>query len=67
MLNPGTQTSYAAALAVVRQHTEAGRFDDFLALCRQVTESLPGDLNTQLDLGALLSNFGFLSQHRKAQ
>jgi len=60
MLNPDTQTSYADALSVARQHAEAGHFEDFLTLCRHVTESLRDDLNAQLDLGALLSNYGFL-------
>lgn len=64
MLNPGTQTSYAAALAVARQHAESGRFDDFLTLCRQVAESHRDDLTAQLDLGGLLSSYGFLSEAR---
>lgn len=51
-----------AALAVARQHAEAGRFADFLVLCRQVAEALPDDLIAQLDLGGLLSTYGFLSE-----
>lgn len=57
-------SSHANALAVARQHAEAGRFADFLDLCRQVTESHPDDLVVQLDLGALLSSYGFLAAAR---
>ena len=53
-----------AALAVARQHAEAGRFADFLVLCRQVAEALPDDLIAQLDLGGLLSTYGFLTDAR---
>lgn len=33
--------TYAEALRVARQHAESGRFDNFLVLCRQITELLP--------------------------
>ena len=48
-------------LTVARQHAEAGRFAEFLALCRQVSDALADDPNAQLDLGALLSSYGFLA------
>lgn len=61
---PSNQPGHADALAVARQHAEAGRFCDFLSLCRQISESLPADPNVQLDTGALLSSFGFLDAAR---
>jgi Flp pilus assembly protein TadD len=57
-------SSQADALTLARQHAEAGRFDDFLTLCRQVAESHRDDLTAQLDLGGLLSSYGFLSEAR---
>jgi len=57
-------SSHAEALTVARQHAEAGRFDDFLTLCWQVTETHRDDLTAQLDLGALLSSYGCLSDAR---
>lgn len=56
--------AYSEALRVARQHAEAGRFADFLDLCRQVTDASPGDQAVQLDIGALLSTYGFLGQAR---
>lgn len=49
------------ALTVARQHAEAGRFDDFVGLCRQVGESFPDEQAALLDVGALLANYGFLA------
>lgn len=60
----GAQASHTAALRIIRQHAEAGRFADFLILCRQVTESHPDDLIAQLDAGALLVAYGFLAAAR---
>ena len=51
-------------LTVARQHAASGRFGDFLALCRKVAESHRDDLTAQLDLGALLSSYGFLTDAR---
>ncbi|WP_222932350.1 methyltransferase domain-containing protein [Allochromatium humboldtianum] len=53
-----------ATLAIARQHAEVGQFDDFLALCRQISDSLADDPNLQLDIGALLSSYGFLNDAR---
>lgn len=46
----GSQARHADALTVAHQKAGAGRFDDFLALCRQVAEALPDELNAQLTL-----------------
>ena len=51
-------------LTVARQHAASGRFGDFLALCRKVAESHRDDLTAQLDLGGLLSSYGFLTEAR---
>ena len=56
--------AHVEALTVARQHAEAGRFADFLDLCRHVMESLPDDLTAQLDTGVLLSSYGFLTDAR---
>lgn len=61
---PSDPHAYAQALAIARQHADAGRFDDFLTLCRQVADSYREDLIAQLDLGGLLSNCGFLTEAR---
>lgn len=57
-------SSQADALTLARQHAESGRFDDFLALCRQVGDSHCDDLTAQLDLVGLLSSYGFLADAR---
>jgi protein O-GlcNAc transferase len=53
---------HAHALAAARRQAEAGRFASFIRLCRQATESLPEDSNAHLEIGALLSAYGFLTQ-----
>lgn len=55
--------SFAGVLTVARQHAEAGRFAVFLDLCR-LTESSPDDLAALLEVGALLSTYGFLGEAR---
>lgn len=62
-MSPDTP-AHSEAPRVARQYAEAGRFDDFLALCRHVGRSLPGEIAAQLDLGALLSSYGFLGEAR---
>lgn len=56
--------AHVEVLTVARQHAEARRFADFLSYCRNVSESLADDLTVQLDTGALLSSYGFLSDAR---
>lgn len=51
-------------LTAARQHAEGGRFDVFVMLCRQISEARPGDLLAQLDIGSLLSSYGFLGDAR---
>lgn len=60
-----TPNSVCEALARASQHAKSGRFGDFLTLCRQVAESHRDDLIAQLDLGALLSSYGFLTDARR--
>lgn len=47
-----------------RQHAAAGRFAELLALCEPVLADLAADVVQLLDLGALLSNHGFLTDAR---
>ena len=61
---PSNKPAHAAALSEARQHAEAGRFEDFLNYCRDIGELHPHDLNTQLDIGVLLSTYGFLAAAR---
>lgn len=63
MLNHN-RSAHADTLTVARQKAEAGQFADFLVLCRQVAESLPEDPTAQIDVGALLSNYGFMADAR---
>ena len=63
-MSSSSRPAHANTLAVARQHAEAGRFADFLDLCRQVTESHPDNLNVPLDIGTLLSSYGFLAAAR---
>lgn len=60
-----TPPAHTGTLAVACTHAEAGRFADFLDLCRQVTESHPDDLTAQIDVGALLVAYGFLDAARR--
>ena len=56
--------AYSEALRVARQRAEAGKFGDLLSLCRQATEVSPDDLTVQIEVGALLSSYGFLTDAR---
>ncbi len=60
----GAQAGHVAPLSSVRQSAESGQFADFLSQCREISETHATDPNTQLDVGALLSAYGFLSQAR---
>lgn len=55
--------AHASTLALARQHAEAGRFTPFLALCRELRDASP-EVSVQLDTGALLAAYGFLSDAR---
>ena len=63
MLSP-VPPAHAEALTLARQYAEARRFADFLSHCRNIGQSLVDDLVAQLDTGALLSSYGFLSDAR---
>jgi protein O-GlcNAc transferase len=52
-------------LILARTHAEAGRFDQFLSLCFNVAGFSPDDPLVQLDVGALLLSYGFLSQSQQ--
>lgn len=60
MLHP-RPTSFQQASA----DAHAGRFHEMLAICRQITNNHPSDADTLLDVGALLSNFGYLTRARE--
>lgn len=63
-MSSASRKTHVAELAIARQYAESGLFDDFLNLCRHVSESLRNDLTVQLDVGALLACYGFLSDSR---
>lgn len=50
-----------SVLAPARQHAEAGRFAECRALCLNIAMDWQTDLVAQLDIGALLLNYGLLS------
>jgi len=51
-------------LTETHQHAQAGRVPEMLAVCQPVVDDPDVDVASLLDLGALLSNFGFLSEAR---
>jgi protein O-GlcNAc transferase len=57
-------TSDVSSLLVAGSHAQAGRIPEMLAACRQILDEAGGRADTQLNVGALLSGFGFLSQAR---
>ncbi|WP_107220214.1 tetratricopeptide repeat protein [Thauera aromatica] len=57
-------SSTAAALEAACRHANAGRFDAFRAGCWQIVEEAGRAPHTQLEVAALLSSFGFLSDAR---
>ena len=52
------------ALAQATAHAQAGRFPEMLAACRPVIDGTDADVASLLDIGTLLSNFGFLTKAR---
>ena len=57
-------TSAPDPLNLARQQAEAGRFAEFRVLCQRLAADSLADLATQLDVGALLSSYGLLSDAR---
>ena len=57
-------TSTPDILSLARRHAEAGRLAECRALCLRLAADCPDDLPTQLDIGALLSSYGFLTDAR---
>ena len=51
-------------LQEVQQHAQTGRFNEMLSLCRRVLVTSDADVAALLDLGALLSGYGFLNDAR---
>lgn len=52
------------ALNLARQYASAGRFAEMQALCRPLLSGTDVDLACLLDVGALLSGYGFISEAR---
>ncbi|MDD3355191.1 hypothetical protein [Zoogloea sp.] len=57
-------TSTPDILSLARRHAESGRFAEFQGLCQQLAADCPDELPTQLDIGALLFGYGFLTDAR---
>lgn len=57
-------TSAPDTLNLARRQAEAGQFAEFRVLCRRLAAGSPADLPTQLDVGTLLSGYGFLTEAR---
>lgn len=55
-----SNASNASSLDLARNHAEAGRLDEMRAVCQRIIETDP-DFVTYLNVGALLSGYGFLS------
>ncbi len=62
---PTLTPAHTALLQAAQTHAQAARFPALLTVCRQITEAHAVEFNTLLDVGALLSNFGFLTPARE--
>ena len=54
----------AEALAACHQLAQSGRFPEMLTTCRKILSEPGADITCFLDIGALLSSYGFLSEAR---
>ena len=52
---------FADAIALARRHAETGELSRFFGLCIEIADAFPTDLSAQLEVGSLLSSYGFLS------
>lgn len=57
--------SLRSLLQFANAHAQAGRFADLLAVCQQISEAGNDDVESLLDVGALLLNFGYLTHARQ--
>ena len=48
-----------------RAHAQTGQFAEMLVLCQQIVDTQDNDVDALLDVGALLSNFGYLTRARE--
>jgi protein O-GlcNAc transferase len=51
-------------LRQAQAHAQSGRFTEMLALCEDIRSNFSDNVDSLLDVGVLLSNFGFLSRAR---
>lgn len=49
-------------LLQAREYAQTARNKEFLLLCRQISDTYPNTPEAQLNIGALLFDFGFLSR-----
>lgn len=62
--NQSSFSEIRGLLESARQSAQAGKLQDMLGYCACITKKT-NDIDTLLDVGALLSSFGFLSQARE--
>ncbi len=55
---------YVESLKIAHHHAQAGRFREMLVACRQILDDPDVDVTCLLDVGALLSSHGFLTDSR---
>jgi hypothetical protein len=60
-MSKNNQTTLASA----RRYAQSGRFHEMLAVCHNILEAGKDNLTTQLDVGTLLSSFGFVDRARE--
>jgi protein O-GlcNAc transferase len=56
------QLTWETLLQQAQSHAQAGRFSEMLAACQQINDTFDENPNALLSSGALLLNFGYLSQ-----
>ncbi|MCW2314343.1 O-linked N-acetylglucosamine transferase family protein [Rhodoferax antarcticus] len=57
--------NHTTLLQAAQAHAQAARFPELLAVCSQITSTNPNNVSALLDVGALLTNFGFLTPARE--
>lgn len=57
--------AHPVALAQAKTYAQSGRFPEMLAACQQVVEIHGDNVDSVLDVGALLLSFGFLARARE--
>lgn len=56
--------AHNAALMLAQAHGRCARFAEMLQVCGDIADAAPQDVEAQLDVGALLLHFGFLTRAR---